>query len=319
MAEAQTRQQQYLGYSVLAIAVMVAIAVGAFLFLSGDDGGSPEAAVRAMYEAVNQQDQQAFAATLAPAVRDDSLAKQGIPFRTTLGAYDFTTSANVRDLTTNVLQNSAGWALVAASGTVEVDGEQRDLSETLYVQQNGDDWFVSTEAAFVGLFQTPQTGTPSRSDLGPLDPQRPEIGKPAPDFALLDARDGTTVRKLSDYRGTPVIVNWYASWCEPCKEEIPEFQQALDTLGDSLVVLGVDYGEDSAAALKPLVDGGADYPAVLDSTQAVYKHYRGFGMPNTFFIDADGVLQYIRLGRVFASQMEEGLAAVGIEYDAPGD
>lgn len=318
MTDTQTRQQQYLGYSVLAIAVIVAVAVGAFLFLSGgdDDGGSPEQAVRAMYDALNRHDEQAYTATLAPGVRDDPLAKQAIPFRNTFGAFDFDQPASVDDLKTTVLDNTSGWALIAATGKADIGGEQRDLSETIYVQQTAGQWFVSTEAAFVGLFQTPRATASSRSDLGPLDPERPEIGKPAPDFALLDVRDGTTVRKLSDYRGTPVVVNWYASWCQPCKDEIPDFQQALDALDGSFVVLGVDYGEDAKSAVKPLDDAGATYPAVLDSDQAVYKHYRGYGVPNTFFVDADGVLQWMKLGWVHPADLEEGLAAIGIEYTA---
>jgi len=152
-------------------------------------------------------------------------------------------------------------------------------------------------------------------DLGPLSPKRPEVGEEAPDFALVDARDGT-VRKLSDFRGTPVLINWYASWCGPCRAEIPEFNHMIATLGPgAIVVLGVDYQEDAGAALGILEELGATYPAVLDSRGEVAEHYRvGNRLPSSFFVDADGVLRAMQIGQITPEQLAEHLAAMGIEY-----
>jgi peroxiredoxin len=159
-----------------------------------------------------------------------------------------------------------------------------------------------------GLTPIPNTGV--------LDPQRPDVGKPAPDFALIDVRDGTTIRKLSDFRGKPVVVNWYASWCGPCKEEIPDFQRLYETNRDALTVLGVDALESRGKALGILDELKATYPAVVDTTGVVTDHYRVTGLPVTFFIDKDGIIRAIKTGQIHRDELEQNLAKIGITYKA---
>ncbi len=154
---------------------------------------------------------------------------------------------------------------------------------------------------------TPAAGT------GVLQPERPEIGQPAPDFALIDARDGVTVRKLSDYRGKAVLLNWYASWCDPCKREIPVLQAVVDRYPNDVIVLGVDPLESKSKAAGILEEFDATYPAVLDSSGAVTDHYRiGVGLPKTYFIDKDGILRATKTGEIHQENLRELLASVGI-------
>ncbi len=187
-------------------------------------------------------------------------------------------------------------------------------------------YFLASSGDGANVDKGPLNGTPvsllpgvptAFPDTGVLEPNRPKVGERAPDFALVDARDTTKVRKLSDYRGKAVIVNWFASWCDPCKREIPAFQKAQDALGEQLVVLGVDYLEDPDKAVGILDKLNATYPAVLDANAAVADHYRvGRGLPVTFFIDKDGVLQSFKTGELTASELESNLAKVGISYKA---
>ncbi|MGB4861209.1 MAG: TlpA disulfide reductase family protein [Tepidiformaceae bacterium] len=152
-------------------------------------------------------------------------------------------------------------------------------------------------------------------NTGPIDPNRPEEGKTAPDFALADARDTSKIIKLSDYRGKAVILNWYASWCGPCKSEIPAFVRAQEKLEGELVVLGVDYLETDTAATGILEEFGATYPAVLDTAGKVAEHYRtGLGVPVTFFIDKDGILRATRRGEVHEDELADLLAKAGVSY-----
>lgn len=317
MTEANTGNRQLAGVAVLVLAIVVAFGVGASLMFSG--GGpiadTPESAVRAMYDAINKGDRKAFEEVLAPDVIEEGQA-QLVPFPASVGVYegfDGKEAAKVSGLRLRVIGEQENWALVGISGTLEFKGEERPFNETAYLQRVGDSWKVSTQQLFLGR---PDTGTTVDGDLGPLVPDRPDIGKPAPDFALIDARDGTTVRKLSDFRGTPVVVNWYASWCGPCKEEIPEFQQAQDTLGDSVVFFGVNVREDAERATSILDEFGATYPAVLDRDGRVSDHYRANALPHTVFIDAEGIVRAIKVGQVHADDLEENLAKIGLEYSA---
>ncbi len=164
---------------------------------------------------------------------------------------------------------------------------------------------------------TPLSGAarPTRiPNTGMLESRRPELQSPAPDFALVDARDGKTVRRLSDFRGKPIVLNWYASWCPPCREEIPDFARAQEALGDKVVFLGIDPQESQRAAVLTLDRGGAKYDAFLDSSGEVSEHYRVQVMPTTYFIDADGYVRLVRAGRVSVSTLVEGLREIGVEY-----
>jgi len=174
-----------------------------------------------------------------------------------------------------------------------------------YLFTSGDDDDLPTISAAVG---TPQPNT------GPIDPNRPKEGETAPDFALPDARDPSKLLKLSDFRGTPVVLNWYYSTCAPCKNEIPAFVRAAEALGDSVVFLGVDYLEGPGDAVSILDQYGAEYPAMLDSSGAVAEHYRVRGFPTTFFIDKDGVLQFIKSGEVREEALADYLAKAGVSY-----
>jgi|GEM_PF-3284998 len=318
MTEANTGNRQLAGVAVLVLAVVVAFGVGAYLMFSG--GGetladTPESAVRAMYSAINRGDREAFEQILAPDVIEAGQA-QLVPFPASLGAYEGFESdegAKVSNLRLRVIGEQENWALVGISGTLQYRGEERPFNETAYLQRVGNQWRVSTQQLFLGR---PDTGSTVSGDLGPLVPDRPDIGKPAPDFALIDARDGTTVRKLSDFRGTPMVVNWYASWCGPCREEIPEFQRAQEVLGDSVVFLGVNVREDANKATGILDEFGATYPAVLDSDGRVSDHYRANALPHTVFIDAEGIVRAIKVGQVHPDDLEENLAKIGLEYSA---
>lgn len=178
-------------------------------------------------------------------------------------------------------------------------------------------------AAYLFLSGGDEPATPSISDAGlvnpfpntgPLEPNRPKEGERAPDFALVDARDTTRALKLSDFRGKPVVVNWYFSDCEPCQREVPAFVKAKAALGDGVVFLGVDFLEDSGEALSLLDKFGADYPAVLDRSGSVADHYRVRAFPTTFFIDAEGVLQVIKTGEVKPDALSANLAKIGLTY-----
>ena len=151
-------------------------------------------------------------------------------------------------------------------------------------------------------------------EVGVIDAHRPEVGKLAPDFALRDARDPDRIVRLSDFRGTPVVLNWYASWCGPCRREIPDFQKAYAALDGEVVFLGVNLQEDAERAVGLLDVFVAEYPAVLDTRGEVAAHYRIPGMPTTFFIDAEGVIRARGAGLIIEEVLVTELAKIGVTY-----
>jgi cytochrome c biogenesis protein CcmG/thiol:disulfide interchange protein DsbE len=123
-------------------------------------------------------------------------------------------------------------------------------------------------------------------------------GQPAPAITGT-ALDGTAI-DLAAYRGHPVIVNFWASWCTPCRDETPLFQERLDQLGpsDGLVMLGVLYKDEPALARQFVEDVGATWPTVTDGDEAIAKAYRVVAPPQTYFIDKDGIVRGMQIGEV---------------------
>jgi cytochrome c biogenesis protein CcmG/thiol:disulfide interchange protein DsbE len=116
----------------------------------------------------------------------------------------------------------------------------------------------------------------------------PQVGDRAPDFSATTL-DGGRV-SLSDYAGRPVVLNFWASWCNPCREEFPLFRQALGRHPDKYVMLGVDNRDIASDAKDFTRNERADWPVAFDSSNAIYKAYGAVGLPQTFFIRPDGTI-----------------------------
>jgi cytochrome c biogenesis protein CcmG/thiol:disulfide interchange protein DsbE len=134
--------------------------------------------------------------------------------------------------------------------------------------------------------------------------------KPAPDFALKDA-DGKTVR-LSDYKGKVVLLNFWATWCGPCKIEIPwfmDFQRKHKDRG--LQVIGVAMDDDGWDAVKPFVNQYAiNYRVVLGNDQTSQAYGGVEALPTTFMIDRDGRIADVHVGLAARSDFEDGIQAL---------
>jgi cytochrome c biogenesis protein CcmG/thiol:disulfide interchange protein DsbE len=131
-----------------------------------------------------------------------------------------------------------------------------------------------------------------------------EVGSPAPDFQL-PALDGHGDERLADYRGRPVIVNFWASWCNPCRKEFPLLKQALrDHRAQHLAVIGVTYQDipsDSRAFVK---QKQAAWPQSIDDSGTVASAFGVRAIPQSFFVRADGTIA----ARVFGFTNESALA-----------
>ncbi len=149
------------------------------------------------------------------------------------------------------------------------------------------------------------------SEFGPLDSLSPQVGEPAPQFALRGP-DGEVVQ-LSEFTGQPVWINFWATWCGPCRRELPDIQLLANEFTDEgLVVLAVNQGESAGRAADFWEELELDLPVLLDSAQNVSEQYRLIGLPNNFFIDRDGILRGFQHGFLTDGQMREKLAEIGL-------
>lgn len=126
----------------------------------------------------------------------------------------------------------------------------------------------------------------------------------------LKALDGTEV-SLEDYRGNVVLINFWATWCPPCRAEIPDIEEAYRARqDDGFVVLGVSV-EEARESVAPFVDAfGMTYPVLLDEGGQVLKMYRAPGLPISVILDQDGVIQVRHIGFLTRAQLEDYLAKV---------
>jgi peroxiredoxin len=140
----------------------------------------------------------------------------------------------------------------------------------------------------------------SRVQVGAIEatgePQAiPQEGFPAPDFTLQTA-DGTVLR-LSDLRGQVVVLNFWATWCPPCRIEMPALQEVYVAYRErGLEVLAVNMQEGSGQTSAFAAENGLTFPILFDPDGAVSSRYRVTSLPTTLFVDRKGVIREVAVG-----------------------
>ena len=133
--------------------------------------------------------------------------------------------------------------------------------------------------------------------------EAPLAGHLAPDFTLT-----TTLGEefaLNDYRGRPIVLNFWATWCPPCRAEIPHFQAASVKYNGQVTIAGVDDGEVLSTVVPFARELGMTYLIPLDTESVVSRRYQVNSLPSTFFIDRDGVIQHVQIGIVNQAILED--------------
>jgi cytochrome c biogenesis protein CcmG, thiol:disulfide interchange protein DsbE len=164
---------------------------------------------------------------------------------------------------------------------------------------------VSVVAALLALLVW-RVATDKRSQV----PAALEAGKtpPAPHFALPRLGSGGELA-LTSLRGKAVVVNFWASWCKPCKDEVPLLEQAWRKYrSDGLVVIGIDYDDFKGDAVRFAKRYGATYPIVHDREKSTVNDYGVIGVPETFFVNRQGKLVGERVtGAVNEAQLTDNI------------
>ena len=160
------------------------------------------------------------------------------------------------------------------------------------------------------LFTIDYKGGPQRSVSGyPSDADPFFIGQKAPDFRLMDV-DGNWV-SLFDFSGKVVIINFWATWCVPCRWEIPGFVEQQESYPDDLVIVGISMDEDGPDVVPPFMEQfGINYP-VLYGDENVSRSYGGItGIPTSFVLDRNLVIQRVYIGYRPETVFEQDIEAL---------
>lgn len=131
-------------------------------------------------------------------------------------------------------------------------------------------------------------------------------GETAPEFLLIGL-DGKQYR-LDDFRGKRVVLNFWATWCAPCRIEMPLLQNFYEQHKRQIVVVGINMGEDKAPVQAFIDELKITFPILLDEEQATAKRYRVVGLPSTFFIDTQGIVRATHVGGLSSEMLESYLA-----------
>ncbi len=143
----------------------------------------------------------------------------------------------------------------------------------------------------------------------------PLIGHPAPGFslAMLGPSNGKSALSLSDFQGKSVVLNFWASWCAPCKDELPLLESTwkqMQAQGKDIVFLGIDFQETRGTASSFLQQNGITYPAVLDANGSVSLKYGITSLPDTIFIDRNGTVKSKVLQQLTAQALANNLQLI---------
>lgn len=133
-----------------------------------------------------------------------------------------------------------------------------------------------------------------------------EAKEPAPNFSikLIDDKDF----HFSDYKGKPVLINFFASWCLPCREEMPVLEKiVLEYQPKGVIFLGIAV-DDTEQKMKDFIKKyGVTFPVGLDKTSEIQKSFGLYGIPTTYFIDKNGVINYFHSGVVTEELLQHEL------------
>ncbi|MEZ0396986.1 MAG: redoxin domain-containing protein [Anaerolineales bacterium] len=164
---------------------------------------------------------------------------------------------------------------------------------------------------WLGLSLSPRAASPSPQPVQQAqEPQVVHLGQVAPDFSL-EMLGGERVR-LSDYRGRAVMVNFWATWCGYCIEEMPLIQATQERYASQLVVLAVNQGENQQIVSQFVQERGYTFVVLLDPSYSLQHPYRVDGYPITYFIDASGIARHRVDGAMDNRDLQQGLQSVGI-------
>lgn len=182
-----------------------------------------------------------------------------------------------------------------------LSGMFTSLIITLLMLNSANSEASSTRASF-----TPVVGSIDKTSIAILPPTIDQTTHQiAPDFTLISLDDGLV--SLSDFRGQAVLINFWASWCAPCRDEMPAIRATYEAhKGEGFVVLGINmtYQDNRKNAEAFAEEYGISFPVLLDETGEVTESYGVLGVPTSVFINTDGMIVNTYIGAMTKQQLD---------------
>lgn len=207
--------------------------------------------------------------------------------------------------------NKKLWIIISAVVLVVVLGSAYMLYKTLYDDFAGDTLGVVQPAGGTSSGAGAAAGSAGGGSSGQAA-SASDNRIEAPDFTVFDA-DGNEVR-LSDFKGKPVVVNFWASWCPPCKAELPDFQKVYDETGEDVVFLMVNLvdgqRETLEIATRFVEENGYTFPVYYDTNQDAAIAYGISSIPTTLMIDKDGYIVTGQQGQINEAALRKGIGMI---------
>ncbi len=149
--------------------------------------------------------------------------------------------------------------------------------------------------------------------------EAPIVGHLAPDFTLQTPLGETVVLSeitaRAGVQGQPVILNFWASWCGPCRIEMPDLQQTSMKYNGRVAVIGVNQGENNQAITQFGNEFSVTYPLLNDQDQTVNNTYQVNSLPTTIFIDTDGIVREVQIGIITKAVLEDRIEQLILEVE----
>jgi DsbE subfamily thiol:disulfide oxidoreductase len=166
--------------------------------------------------------------------------------------------------------------------------------------------FISGLVLATNSFSQPKAGMIEEVDSD----DAPQVNAPAPDFEL----ENLTGEKkhLADYQGKVVVLNFWATWCGPCKDEMPLFQEISEKYASEIAVLAVN-NQETVDKVSPFIEElGLTYEILMDNDGGVAMQYQVIGFPTTYFIDPNGIIKFLHVGVLTEEQLDGYLNLLGV-------
>jgi thiol-disulfide isomerase/thioredoxin len=153
----------------------------------------------------------------------------------------------------------------------------------------------TVSAAFTLCLLACGAGPAANGAQGAADAEHPLLGAAAPAFEL-EAPSSKQKVSLGEYAGKVIVVDFWATWCAPCKESFPVYQRLSRKFGSKLAVIGISVDEDPAGIPKFAKETGATFPLAWDDGQITSKSYQPPTMPTCFVVDQTGIVRFVHSG-----------------------